>query len=35
MKLKFKEQSYQLDAVKSIWDIFDGQSKYELLKKYK
>ena len=32
MKLKFKEQSYQLDAVKSICDIFEGESKYELLK---
>jgi len=35
MKLKFKEQSYQLEAVKSICDIFEGESKYELLKSYK
>ncbi|WOE71130.1 DEAD/DEAH box helicase family protein [Hydrogenimonas thermophila] len=32
MKLKFKEQSYQLEAVDSIFNIFDGQPKYELLK---
>ena len=32
MKLKFKEQAYQLEAVNSICNIFDSQPKYELLK---
>ena len=31
MKLKFKTQEYQLKAVHSICDIFDGQPKKELL----
>jgi len=32
MKLRFKEQQYQIDAVNSICDIFDGQPKKELIK---
>ena len=32
MKLHFKEQSYQIDAVNSVCDVFDGQPKKELIK---
>jgi restriction endonuclease len=32
MKLHFKEQQYQIDAVNSVCDIFDGQPKKELIK---
>ena len=38
MKLKFKHQSYQDDAVQSIVDVFKGQSKgyrRDLLARYK
>ena len=38
MKLKFKHQSYQDDAVQSIIDVFKGQSKgyrRDLLARYK
>ncbi len=30
MKLKFKELDYQIDAVNSICDIFEGQPRSEL-----
>ncbi len=32
MKLRFKEQQYQIDAVNAICDIFDGQPKKDLYK---
>ena len=32
MKLRFKEQQYQIDAVNAICDIFDGQPKKSLIK---
>ncbi len=32
MKLRFKEQQYQINAVNAICDIFDGQPKRELIK---
>ncbi|BCD59335.1 MULTISPECIES: DEAD/DEAH box helicase family protein [unclassified Nitratiruptor] len=32
MKLHFKEQQYQIDAVNSVCDLFDGQPKKELIK---
>ncbi len=32
MKLKFKELDYQIDAVNSICDIFEGQPRSELIK---
>ncbi len=32
MKLHFKEQSYQIEAVNSVCDVFDGQPKKELIK---
>ncbi len=32
MKLRFKEQQYQIDAVNAICDIFDGQPKRDLIK---
>jgi len=32
MKLRFKEQQYQIDAVNAICDIFDGQPRKSLIK---
>ena len=34
MKLRFKEQQYQIDAVNAICDIFDGQPKKDLYKNF-
>ena len=38
MKLKFKNQSYQDDAVQSVVDVFEGQSRgyrKDLMARYK